>query len=210
MASAPPCYHPPPSMLIQHIRQRLRDLGAAPCHEGRVLRAWAQGLSLDTKRRRAENFLPLALRDAMPGLTAELQGLARLHSDHPGEDGSVRLLVELADGQTSGKRALPREGAVHFHPGRLCRGLRLISRDRPKAACCASCASPKSSPRWFWRAAVGQWRRVVLMGMGSRPPRRQCAGGHRPVGTEGGVGHKNLVFPLSVTGACSSGCHRPR
>ncbi|MFZ2540552.1 MAG: rRNA methyltransferase, partial [Gallionella sp.] len=75
-----------------------------------MLRAWAQGLSLGTKKQRVENFLPLAVRDALPGLTAELQGLARLHSEHTGEDGSTRLLVALADGQTVESVLLPREG----------------------------------------------------------------------------------------------------
>lgn len=87
-------------MRLPQLRQRLRDLGAAPCHEGRVLRAWVQGRSLDTKRRRAEDFLPLAVRDDLPGLFDELRGLARVHSEHAGEDGSARLLVGLADGQT--------------------------------------------------------------------------------------------------------------
>lgn len=80
-------------MRLPQLRHRLRDLGAAPCHEGRVLRAWVQGRSLDTKRRRAEDFLPLALRTDLPGLFDELNALARVHSEHAGEDGSARLLV---------------------------------------------------------------------------------------------------------------------
>jgi 23S rRNA (adenine2503-C2)-methyltransferase len=75
-----------------------------------VLRAWVQGRSLDTKRRRAEDFLPLALRNDLPGLFDELRGLARVHSEHAGEDGSARLLVELADGQTVESVLLPRDG----------------------------------------------------------------------------------------------------
>ncbi len=30
-------------MRIAHLRQRLRDLGAKPCHEDRLLRGWSQG-----------------------------------------------------------------------------------------------------------------------------------------------------------------------
>jgi hypothetical protein len=60
-------------MRLTQPRQRLRDLGAAPCHEGRVLRAWVQGRSLDTKRRRAEDFLPLAVREELPSLFGELE-----------------------------------------------------------------------------------------------------------------------------------------
>ncbi len=87
-------------MRIEHLLQRVRDLGAKSCHEQRVLRAWTQVRSLDTRHRRAEDFLPLALRHALPQLFDELHGLARLQSEHPGEDGSARLLVGLADGQT--------------------------------------------------------------------------------------------------------------
>ena len=97
-------------MKLHHLRQRLRDLGAAPCHEGRVLRAWAQLRSLDNKHRKAEDFLPLAVRNALPGIFAELNGLACVHSEHPGEDGSARLLVQLADGQTVESVLLPRDG----------------------------------------------------------------------------------------------------
>ena len=53
-------------MRIEQLRQRLRDLGAKPCHEQRVLRAWSQVKSMDTRRRLAEDFLPLDLRAALP------------------------------------------------------------------------------------------------------------------------------------------------
>src|SRR4030066_2030000 len=97
-------------MRLPQLRQRLRDLGASPCHEGRVRRAWVQGRSLDTKRRRAEDFLPLALRDELPNLFDELRGLARVHSEHAGEDGSGRFVVQLADGQTVESVLLPCDG----------------------------------------------------------------------------------------------------
>ncbi|NCS66668.1 MAG: rRNA methyltransferase, partial [Betaproteobacteria bacterium] len=97
-------------MHIEHLRQRLRAFGAKPGHELRVLRAWAQVRSLDKRHSRAEAFLPLALRNALPGLLAELDGLARLRSEHPAADGSARLLVELADGQTVESVLLPRDG----------------------------------------------------------------------------------------------------
>jgi len=178
---------------IQHIRQRLRDLGAAPCHEGRVLRAWVQGRSLDTKRRRAENFLPLALRDAMPGLFAEWQGLARLHSEHPGEDGSVRLLVALADGQTVESVLLPRDG--------LC-----VSTQVGCAVGCVFCMTGRSgllrqlgSAEIVAQVVLARSHRavkkVVFMGMGE--PAHNLDNVLEAIdllGTEGGIGHKNLVF----------------
>ncbi len=97
-------------MRIEHLRQRLRALGAKPGHELRVLRAWAQVRPLDQRHSRAEDFLPLTLRTALPDLMAELAGLARLRSEHLGADAAVRLLVELADGQTVESVLLPRNG----------------------------------------------------------------------------------------------------
>ncbi|MGS0759451.1 rRNA methyltransferase, partial [Roseateles sp. GG27B] len=61
-------------------------------------------------RRRPKDYLPLTLRDALPALDAQLQSLARLLSSHPGEDGSARLLVGLADGLTVESVLLPRGG----------------------------------------------------------------------------------------------------
>ena len=180
-------------MRIQHIRQRLRDLGAAPCHEGRVLRAWAQGLSLDSKKRRAENFLPLAVRAAIPGLSAELQGLTRLHSEHPGEDGSARLLVTLADGQMVESVLLPRGG--------LC-----ISSQIGCAVGCVFCMTGRTgllrqlgSAEIVAQVVLARSRRavkkVVFMGMGE--PAHNLDNVLEAIdllGIEGGIGHKNLVF----------------
>ena len=97
-------------MRIEQLRQRLQALGALPCHEQRVLQSWAQIRSLDTRHRRAENFLPLALRNGLPEIMEELAALARIRSEHPGEDGSARLLIGLGDGQTVESVLLPRDG----------------------------------------------------------------------------------------------------
>ena len=97
-------------MQIDHLRQRLRALGAKPLHEQRVLRDWIQGQPHDQGRRRAEDFLPLPVREALPALDLELQGMLKLLSTHPGADGSARLLVGLHDGQTVESVLLPRDG----------------------------------------------------------------------------------------------------
>ena len=94
------------------LRERLRAAGAKPSHERRVLRLWVQGLPQDSGRRHPDDFLPRQLRDALPAITAELGGLARIVSQHPGQDGSVRLLVRLADGQTCESVLLPRGGSM--------------------------------------------------------------------------------------------------
>jgi len=54
-------------MRIEHIRQRLCNHGARPCHEQLLLRAWTRALPLDSGKRRPEHFLPLQLRAALPG-----------------------------------------------------------------------------------------------------------------------------------------------
>ncbi|MFO6385279.1 rRNA methyltransferase, partial [Pseudomonas aeruginosa] len=63
-----------------------------------------------TARQRAEDFLPLGVRHGLPQVAAELEGIARLHSEHPASDGSSRLLVELADRQMVESVLLPRGG----------------------------------------------------------------------------------------------------
>ena len=81
-------------MRVEQIRQRLQALGALPCHEQR---SWTQLRSLDTRHRLAENFLPLALRNALPEIMSDLAGLANIRSQHAGEDASLRRLVGLGD-----------------------------------------------------------------------------------------------------------------
>jgi len=97
-------------MRLDHIRERLCGLGAKPCHEEAVLRAWTQALPLASGTRAAENFLPRRLRDALPELATELRDLARLRSTHADASGAARLLVDLADGQSVESVLLPRDG----------------------------------------------------------------------------------------------------
>ena len=180
-------------MTLDQVRSRLRESGASPCHERQVLRAWTRALPLDSGSRPAEGFLPRRLRDALPSLTAELRGLARLRSCHPGADGSTRLLVELADGQSVEGVLLPREvlcvstqagcavGCVFCATGR--EGLR---RQLGSAEIVAQVALARSL------RAVGK---VVFMGMGE--PAHNLDNVLEAItllGTAGGLGHKNLVF----------------
>ena len=180
-------------MRLSQLRQRLRDQGAAPCHEGPVLRAWLRGAPLNTQRRRAEDFLPLTLREGLPRLFAEWQGLAHVHSEHPGADGSARLLVQLADGQTVESVLLPRDG--------LC-----VSTQVGCAVGCVFCMTGRtgllrqlSSAEIVAQVVLARSRRtvkkVVFMGMGE--PAHNLDNVLEAIellGTEGGIGHKNLVF----------------
>ena len=130
----------------------------------------------------------------MPGLTAELQGLARLRSEHPGEDGSARLLVELADGQTVESVLLPRDGAVRLHPGRLRGGLRVLH-DRPRRPAAPARQRRDRRPGGAGPQPSARCSKVVFMGMGE--PAHNLDNVLEAIdllGTEGGIGHKNLVF----------------
>ncbi len=180
-------------MRIETLRQRLRALGAKPQHEHRVLQAWTRLRSLDTRHRRAEDFLPLRLREALPGLTEELAGLIRLRSEHPGADGSARLLVELGDGQTVESVLLPRDGVC-------------VSTQVGCAVGCLFCMTGRdglmrqlSSGEIVAQVVLARARRpvkrVVFMGMGE--PAHNLDNVLEAIellGTVGAIGHKNLVF----------------
>ena len=173
----------------------LRANGALSCHEERVLRAWtaARPLTSGARHQRPENYLPLRLRNALPALETELNGLAGIRSVHPGEDGSERLLVELADGQTVESVLLPRDG--------LC-----VSTQVGCAVGCLFCMTGRdgllrqlTSAEIVAQVVLARARRtvkrVVFMGMGE--PAHNLDNVLEAIdllGTAGGIGHKNLVF----------------
>jgi 23S rRNA (adenine2503-C2)-methyltransferase len=180
-------------MRLSDLRQRLRALGAKPTHEQRVLRLWAQAKPQDSGRRRPQDFLPQTLREAMPAIEAELASLATLISEHPATDGSSRLLVRLADGQTVESVLLPRGG--------LC-----VSSQVGCAVGCVFCMTGKDgllrqvgSAEIVAQVALARTRRavnkVVFMGMGE--PSHNLDNVLEAIellGTVGNIGHKNLVF----------------
>ena len=181
-------------MRLSDFELRLATLGAQPVHRGRIMRAWLSGQAFDsdTCRKRFDNFLPLAVRDAMPALTADLDGLARIRSEHPGNDGT-RLLVELADGQMVESVLLPRDG--------LC-----VSSQVGCAVGCRFCMTGKSglirqvtSMEILAQVVLARRlrvvKKVVFMGMGE--PAHNLDNVLEAIGllgTDGNIGHKNLVF----------------
>jgi len=183
-------------MNIDAIRQRLRALGARPSHEGRLLRAWLQGRALDAGPHTESNRLPKALHAALPVLEAELLALARVRSEHPGEDGT-RLLVALADGQTVESVLLPRDG--------LC-----VSTQLGCAVGCVFCMTGRDgllrqlgSAEIVAQVALARRMRrvhkVVFMGMGEPAHNLDAVvEAIELLGTEGAIPHKNLV--LSTVG----------
>ena len=182
-------------MRIEHLRRRLQDLGAKPCHEQRVLRAWLQARALDSgaRRHRAENYFPLGVRTALPAIADDLNALARLRSEHPGADGSARLLVELADGQRVESVLLPRDGVC-------------ISTQVGCAVGCLFCMTGRDgllrqlgSAEIVAQVVLARTRRVVkkvvFMGMGEPAHNMDnVLEAIELLGTEGGIGHKSLVF----------------
>ena len=180
-------------MRIEHIRQRLRSLGAGPRHEAQVLRRWLQARPQDSGKRRIEDFLPLPLRQALPALVAEWDGLAKLRSAHPGADGSSRLLVELADAQAVESVLLPRGG--------LC-----VSTQVGCAVGCVFCMTGREgllrqlgSAEIVAQVALARSlrpvRKVVFMGMGEPAHNLDnVIEAIESLGMEGAIGHKNIVF----------------
>jgi 23S rRNA (adenine2503-C2)-methyltransferase len=180
-------------MRLQDLKRRLREAGAGPSHEQRILRLWSHALPRDSGRRLPGTFFPSALLDALPAIEAELAGLARVHAVHPGADGSERLLVALADGQTVESVLLPRDG--------LC-----VSSQVGCAVGCRFCMTGRDgllrqvgSAEIVAQVALARMRRpvrkVVFMGMGE--PAHNLDNVLEAIdllGTVGNIGHKNLVF----------------
>ena len=180
-------------MRIDQIRERLRALGAKPGHEHWVLQLWSQRLPTDHGRHRPEDYLPLAVREDLPALLSDLDGLARLRTAHPGEDGSERLLVGLADGQSVESVLLPRDG--------LC-----VSTQVGCAVGCVFCMTGRDglirqlgSAEIVAQVALARSKRpvkkVVFMGMGEPAHNLDnVLDAIELLGRLGDIGHKNLVF----------------
>ncbi len=189
-------------MRISQLIQRLRDLGAKPCHEDRLLRGWSQVASYDRKNSPADNFFPAAIREALPAIELELASLAKLHGEYPAvapfhDEDVARLLVELNDGQMVESVLLPRGG--------LC-----VSTQVGCAVGCVFCMSGRNglirqlgSAEIVAQVVLARHRRavnkVVFMGMGE--PAHNLDNVLEAIdllGAMGNIGHKNLV--LSTVG----------
>jgi 23S rRNA (adenine2503-C2)-methyltransferase len=182
-------------MRIADLDQRLADLGARPLHRDQMLRAWLQGKPLDagTRRHPADTFLPLSVRKGLPQLHDDLDRLARVQSEHPAADGSARLLVQLADGQMVESVLLPRDGVC-------------VSTQVGCAVGCLFCMTGKSGllrqvssleivAQVVLARRMRPVKKVVFMGMGE--PAHNLDNVLETIdllGTDGGIGHKNLVF----------------
>ena len=182
-----------PLTQISTIRERLRRLGAQPLHEQRILRLWAQAKPQDSGRRPLESFMPTALRNALPELSQSLANLLQLQSAHPAQDGSVRWLLALSDGQTVETVGLPRDGVC-------------VSSQVGCAVGCVFCMTGRDglikqvgSAEMVAQVVFARQHRpvkkVVFMGMGE--PAHNLDNVMEAIdvlGTVGNIAHKSLVF----------------
>jgi 23S rRNA (adenine2503-C2)-methyltransferase len=182
-------------MRLSDLHHQLARLGALPVHRDRIVRAWLQGkpLTSGSRLQPADQVLPLSVRNGLPQLAEQLDGLCRLRSQHPGADGSARLLVDLHDGQMVESVLLPRDGVC-------------VSTQVGCAVGCRFCMTGKSgllrqvsSLEIVAQVVLARRQRpvkkVVFMGMGE--PAHNLDNVLEAIdllGTEGGIGHKNLVF----------------
>lgn len=215
-------------MRISTIRQRLRDLGCKPCHEDRLLRGWCQVSSYDRKHSPAEAFFPLALRNELPAIEAELNGLAHLKSEHPTSGHTlvdpVKANLSFDKLRTNGFEStappINRDGVarllVELTDGQMVesvllpRGGLCISTQVGCAVGCVFCMSGRAglirqlgSAEIVAQVVLARRRRavskVVFMGMGE--PAHNLDNVMEAIellGTQGNIGHKNLV--LSTVG----------
>lgn len=183
-----------PGARIGDVRARLREGGAGPLHEGRVLRLWTQALAWDSPRKHPADFLPRSLDLAMPAIAASLDGLVRLSLRESSEaDEGERLLFELCDGQSIESVLLPREGVC-------------VSTQVGCAVGCTFCMTGRSGLLRQLGSAeivaqvvaarrIRPVRKVVFMGMGE--PSHNLDNVCEAIdllGTEASIAHKNLVF----------------
>lgn len=192
-------------MQISALRERLRALGALPVHEDRVLRRWAMAQPQEGGRKQLQHFLPLALRHELPQIVDDLQGLATLHSQHPAEDGSSRLLVALQDGQQVEAVLLQPDRPKRHAPALPSSGV-CISTQVGCAVGCVFCMTGTgglvrqlSSAEIVAQVVLARTLRpinkVVFMGMGEPAHNLDAVlEAIELLGTGGGIGHKNLVF----------------
>ena len=180
-------------MRIDEVREQLRGHGAREPHVVHLLRQWIETRPLGSGGRKPADFLPLRLREALPAVQRSLDDIARVSSSHPARDGSTRLLMALADGQSIETVLLPREGVC-------------VSTQVGCAVGCVFCMTGREGllrqvgsaeivAQVIAARARQPVRKVVFMGMGE--PAHNLDNVLEAIdvlGTLGGIGHKSLVF----------------
>jgi 23S rRNA (adenine2503-C2)-methyltransferase len=178
---------------MQRVLELLRDAGAGPQHEKRLLRAWLLGKPLSDVTKARDLQLKKSLLEALPTIQRELDGIVRVESEHPGADGSLRFLLALHDDKSVECVLLLRDGVC-------------ISSQVGCAVGCVFCATGRSgllrqltSREMLAQVVLARRRRlvrrVVFMGMGE--PSHNLGNVLEAItalGQHGDTGHKSLVF----------------
>ncbi|MSQ18352.1 MAG: RNA methyltransferase [Betaproteobacteria bacterium] len=179
-------------MRIDDIRQRLQSHGAGVTHIQAVVRAWTQARSLGSGGQHPANYFPARLLAALPLIEAELAAIARLRSEHGGDE-SRRLLIELADGKTVESVLLPREAVCVSTQVGCVVGCVFCMTGRDGLA--RQLSSAEIVAQVVLARRMRTVRKVQFMGMGEPAHNLDnVCEAIELLGTAGGFAHKNLVF----------------
>ncbi len=175
---------------LSEIVSKLQALGAKEAHVRRVMRAW---MHLGPWTERSSDRFPKALLEKLPEIRAELEGLSRVVTVPSAQAESMKLIVELADGQIVESVLLPRDG--------LC-----VSTQVGCAVGCLFCMTGKSGlVRQLSSAEIlaqvaearrirPQTKKIVLMGMGEPSHNLQAVlEAVHFMGTALNLAHKDIV-----------------
>lgn len=175
---------------ISEIVSELEALGAKPAHIRRVMRAW---MHLGPWTERASDRFPRLLAERIPEIRARLEGLSRVAMVPSMQAETMKLIVELADGQIVESVLLPRDG--------LC-----VSTQVGCAVGCLFCMTGRSglvrqlssaeilAQVAEARAIRPQTKKIVLMGMGEPSHNMQAVlEAVHFMGTTLNLAHKDLV-----------------
>jgi 23S rRNA (adenine2503-C2)-methyltransferase len=197
-----PLINSPPTNLgtprhIRDVEAMAEDLGASHLHVAQFMRQWVHARPQCEGRRKPEGFFPSRLVAGLPEIQKRIDEIAAVSAEHPGEDGSARLLVTLADGGTVESVLLPPKGSTKG----LC-----VSTQLGCAVGCQFCMTGQSGLlRQLGSAEIvaqvvlarrlREVNKVVFMGMGEPSHNLDnVLDAIQFLGTTGGIGHKNLVF----------------
>jgi 23S rRNA (adenine2503-C2)-methyltransferase len=178
---------------LDDLRTDLAALGAKPTHTRRLLKSWLRGEPFPESDGPRDAPFPRRLAETLPALAERLDAIATPISEHPGEDGSLRTLLRLADGLTVESVLLLRDG--------LC-----VSTQVGCAVGCVFCWTGRegllrnlTDAEILAQVALARRqrkvRRVVFMGMGEPSHNLPAVlEAMSRLGGEGGLAHKLLVF----------------
>lgn len=183
-------------MTLETLHQRLLALGAKPVHYGYLYRALFGIVPWPDQN---NPKFPKALREALPQIKADIEGVLKVVDQHKGEEeDSLKLLFQLQDGHTIESVLLPREGVC-------------VSSQVGCAVGCVFCMTGQSGLiRQLTDLEIvaqvieakrlrPETRKVVFMGMGEPSHNlKNVMSAIEFLGTYSQIPHKNLV--LSTVG----------